>query len=353
MTPVDKPGPLRILPLLFVLGLLGLVVFRTPATVAPIAGQTMGTTYEVLFGDGVSLSTTRRAALAKAIDAVLVELNAQMSTYDPTSELSRFNALQSTEPQALAAPTVAVCRLAAEVSAATGGAFDVTVGPLVKAFGFGPGGERTAPTDAELVALKARVGYRMLTLGADGRVTKGHPAMEVDLSAIAKGHGVDRVAELLVSEGIGSYFVEIGGEVRVAGQRPGGGAWRIGIERPPAPGGAGPVQRVVRQAACAVATSGDYRKYREVAGKRLSHLIDPRTCRPIEHTLAAASVIDASCARADAWATALMVLGPTEGLAVARARGIAALLQIRTPDGFRVVSTPAWDRLELSAEGRP
>ena len=297
-----------------------------------IEGSTMGTTYAVrVVADGRGEDGSD--ALREAVERVLAGVDGRMSTWRPESELSRFNRLQSNEPFPVSADTLAVFRHAQEISALTGGAFDVTVAPLVDAWGFGPAGRPAAfPDAAEIERLRGRVGYRQLRIdGPASTIRKLHPLLAADLSALAKGYAVDQVAELLRGEQFESYLVEVGGEVRTRGRSERGDAWRVGIERPVA--GAPAVQRLFGLSNLALATSGDYRNYYEVEGRRLSHTIDPRTGRPVTHRLASASVIDPLCVRADALATALEVLGPDQGFALAVEQGWAALLIGRRADG--------------------
>ena len=305
----------------------------------------MGTTFAVRVA-AEGLGDARRAALREAVGRVLARIDGRMSTWRPDSELSRFNRLQSTAPFPVSADTLAVFRHALEISALTGGAFDVTVAPLVDAWGFGPAGRPAAfPDDAEIERLRARVGYRKLAVdAASSTIRKSHAAVAADLSALAKGYAVDQVAELLLAAGIESYLVEVGGEVRAGGRSARGDAWRVGIERP-APGPPA-LQRRLALRDRALATSGDYRNYYELDGRRLSHTIDPRSGRPVAHGLASASVIDPLCVRADGLATALEVLGPEEGFALAAANGWAALLIGRRPDGMLYErETPAFTAL--------
>ena len=307
-----------------------------PAADAPslhvFEGATMGTTYAVRVV-AEDPGAARLAGLGAAVEEVLARIDGRMSTWRPDSELSRFNRSRSTEPFPVSADTLAVFRHALEISALTGGAFDVTVAPLVDAWGFGPAGRPAAfPDSGEIERLRARVGYRQLTLdAAASTIRKSHPAVRADLSALAKGYAVDQVAELLHGEQFASYLIEVGGEVRTRGDSARGDAWRVGIERP-APGPPA-LQRQLALRGLALATSGDYRNYFEVDGRRLSHTIDPRTGRPVAHALASASVLDALCVRADALATALEVLGPDDGFALAAEHGWAALLIGRRPDG--------------------
>ncbi|MGH0030199.1 MAG: FAD:protein FMN transferase [Myxococcota bacterium] len=316
----------------------------------PVAlhGEAMGTTWSVkVVADGASQAERReiRGLVVERLD----EVNRRMSTYDPESELSRFNRHRSIEPFPVSPPTLAVFRVAQEVSEQTGGAFDVTVGPLVAAWGFGAGGQPEPPSPVRLEALRARVGHHLLRIDPEGGgLVKRHPELVCDLSAVAKGYAVDRVAEALAARGVADDRIEVGGETRARGERAGGGAWRVAIERPEP--GQRSVFGVVALADAALATSGDYRTYRDRDGVRLSHLIDPRTGRPAAHRLASVSVLHPSAARADALATGLGVLGPDAGPALAERLGLAAYFIVRETDGaLRGVATGAFPPVE----GRP
>ena len=302
----------------------------------------MGTTFTVTVV-GRSLPVDQTEHLRTAIDDQLARLDAMMSTYESGSEISRFNASTSTDWFQVSPETAAVFRRAREVSEVTGGAFDVTVGPLVDAWGFGPAGPQpTPPSDAEIARLLARVGFAQIDVDeAVPAIRKSQAGVRSDLSAVAKGYAVDRVADLLDTGGHDAYLIEIGGEIRTRGQRAEGQPWRVGIEQPT--DGPSSLQRVIELSDAALATSGDYRNYIERDGVRLSHTIDPRTGRPVMHTLASVSVIDTLCVRADALATALEVLGPDQAYALALERGWAALLIIRDEaGGYRERSTPAF-----------
>jgi len=220
-------------------------------------GSTMGTTYTVKVV-APTLSEAERAATGEAIRGALDAVDGSMSTYKPDSELSRFNRYGDGRPFKLSVETIRVFLLAREVSAATGGAFDVTVGPLVNAWGFGPVNRAEPPTEAELEAVRARVGYQKLAIDAQAlTVTKGYPDMYVDLSAIAKGFGVDQVAAALDARGLANYMVEVGGEVRVKGHNAAGVPWQVGIERPDSTTRQANI--VVPMSNRSMATSGDYR----------------------------------------------------------------------------------------------
>ncbi|MCB9535012.1 MAG: FAD:protein FMN transferase [Myxococcales bacterium] len=352
---VDGPSTLRrfVLPGLFVAALFVVLWVRRPETaggerVVRLEGPTMGTRYHVTVV--VPADGPDEAALKAAVDGALAEVNGAMSTYLPDSALSRFNRYTGEGPFDAPAGLIAVAAKAQTISEATGGAFDVTVGPLVRAWGFGPDKPGEAPDAAALVALRQRVGWRLLSIdeGA-GTLSKARPDLEIDLSAIAKGYGVDRAAAALADLGAERYLVEVGGEVVARGTNPDGQPWRLGIEKP-ALDGSGGVQEVVALSDRAMATSGDYRNFREVDGQRVSHTIDPRTARPITHGLASVSVVADDCTTADAWATALNVLGPEAGLAAATDRNLAALFIIRSPEGggFTTHATPAFEALRAA-----
>lgn len=310
--------------------LLAACAASTPSRVM-LSGETMGTTWHaILPGD-----TQNTEALRAGIETVLARVNRLMSTYDPESELSRFNQ-HDVEPFPMSAETLRVMRIAQQVSQESGGAFDITVGPIVNAYGFGPKLTPTPPSDEALAAMRAYLGHDKLVLDEEHlTATKKDPRIYCDLSAVAKGYGTDAVSEYLEQQGVSQYMVEIGGEVRTRGTRPEGGAWSIGIERPDS------LEQRVHLAvpmrsdgkAQALATSGDYRNFFMEDGKRISHTIDGRSGRPIEHMLASASVLHDSCAWADAYATALMALGPDEGMAMAERLGLSVYLLVRKADG--------------------
>jgi len=315
-------------------------------------GPTMGTTYSVTCvldrdpGDKGNLSAT----LAGEIKTCLEQVNSLMSTYRPDSELSRLNAHTAGTPFPVSPPLLHVLGRAIEISRQTHGAFDVTVGPIVNAYGFGPQDKPvTLPTDAELDRLKTRVGYQMIDLDAQaGTVTKGRPDLYIDLSAIVKGYAVDQVAAILDAHSIANYLVEIGGEIRVRGHNMSGHRWQIGVEKPTGQGRT--VHRVLALTDTAMATSGDYRNYYVNNGSRISHTIDPHTARPVTHHLASVTVLCEDCETADALATALMVLGPEEGYNWAERSGIAALFLMRQgTDAYSEQETPGFTALTSSS----
>ena len=292
-----------------------------------VEGQTMGTTYRVLARCPENLDAGR-------IDAVLASVNASMSNWDTDSEISRFNASPVGEWSTLSPPLAEVMRTALTLSAMSGGAFDVSVGALVNVWGFGPASTRQWPDDVELEVARLRTGFRHLELS--GNRLRKTLDVSIDLSALAKGYGVDAVAAVVDAQGCADYLVEIGGEVRVRGKNRKGRPWLLGIEMPD---GSGSAHRLVALKEGAVATSGDYRNFFEHEGTRYTHTIDPRVGMPVTHTLASASVVHGSAMWADGYATLIAVLGPEAGLAFADSNDLAAYLLVRTGDGFESRST--------------
>jgi len=318
-----------------VLGLFALLWLRQPShgpaageREARFSGRVMGTTWMVKV---IASSGQDTSGVQKAASEALAAVDATMSTYRPDSELMRLNQHPVGEAMAIGPGLRTVLGAAAEVSRRSGGAFDVTVGPLVDAWGCGPKGPGEAPTAVELERLRRGIGWQKLVLSEAGATRKA-AGLRADLSAIAKGFGVDEAARAVEALGFERYMVEVGGEVRVKGLNLNGRPWQLGVERPDT--ATREAIAVVGLSSGAMATSGDYRNYREVDGKRISHSIDPRTGRPIEHDLASVSVLADDCMMADAWATALAVLGPDEGLKIAEREGIAAYMLVRSGDGF-------------------
>ncbi len=327
--------------------------------IVQLRGQTMGTLYMVKIFDPPELDKD----LPLLIDAELRRVNDQMSTYLKSSELGRFNATDSTDWFPVSKETAEVVAYAQAVAEKTGGAFDVTVGPLVNAWSFGPTPrDRTVPDSETLAELSKSVGYKKLSVRTDPpALRKEVPGLQVDLSAIAKGHGVDRVVELLDSLGIENVFVEIGGEVRTSGQK-GDQWWQVGIELPTVDDSK---QELIAHGMStrdgrdeSMATSGDYRNYFEADGKRYSHTIDPRRQAPIEHGVASVSVIAPTCMAADAWATAINVVGVEEGLQLAASEKMSVLVSERKGDelvlhGTGVLAKYAQAGAEVAAAEAP
>lgn len=297
----------------------------------------MGTYYRIT-ATGVPAGVVRRTMEEQA-SAAMAKVDRQMSTYRKDSDLSRFNESPPGIWVAMPEDLVGVVEEASMVSHMTGGAFDVTVGALVDLWGFGPGRTRRFPDDATVAQVRATVGYGRLAFRREPpALRKESGALHVDLSGIAKGFAVDEVCRALDRLGVRGYLVDIGGDLRVHGDSPSGAAWRIGVEQPHP--GAPEVRRVLSLTDVAVATSGNYRNYFDNAGRRYSHIIDPRTGKPVDHGLVSATVVAQTASRADALATAFMVLGPDEGMKLARREAMGVLLIARDGDGFREQYTP-------------
>ena len=356
MVPASGFPPLRrlVLPGFFVAALFAVFFFRQPGN-APasaewvLSGQTMGTTYTVKVVSGSHLESEQEQ-LAAIVQRVVDGVDQTMSTYIPDSEIERFNR-HGTDPCEASADMVVVIAEAQRVARLTSGAFDITVGALVNLWGFGPSGSAPPPDPATLQGLVAVTGFEQIEVNPEtGILRKARADCRIDLSAIAKGFAVDRVAEALGERGFGRYMVEVGGEVRARGRKANGEVWRIGIERPDSAGRA--VHLALPLADLSLATSGDYRNFFIRDGIRISHTIDPRTGFPISHNLASVSVIHASCMTADALATALEVLGPEEGVALAERQDIPALFLIREDEGtYREIRTRVWTALTENTPG--
>jgi thiamine biosynthesis lipoprotein len=317
--------------LLVIVCLLG--ACRAPEPVElELNGGAIGTTWtvKVVTDQPGVLTTARIERLLEDRFDLIVRL---MSNYQEDSELSRFNTLRQTEAFPVSPETAEVIGHALDIGAISGGAFDVTVGPLVEAWGFGPVAEPVeAPSDDVIASLLEATGHGHLRFDAAApSLAKDIGELEIDLSAVAKGYAVDLVAEALVAAGFDRFMVEVGGEIRVGGTTPHNEPWRIAVERSQEMGRA--FDTVVALTDGSLATSDDSRNYREINGHRVSHIIDPRTGRPIAHGAASVSVIDRLCVRADGLSTALLVLGPENGFALAESQGIPALFLIRDGGG--------------------
>ncbi|MEH6626077.1 MAG: FAD:protein FMN transferase [Motiliproteus sp.] len=294
-----------------------------------LTGATMGTSYTVKV---VAPQSTDLVSLKSAIQSELDRIESRMSTYKQDSELSIFNHTESEQWFSVSVETARVVGLGLEISAQTQGAFDMTVGPLVNLWGFGPGNSISkSPSQQQIDELLPRIGYQAIAARNDPPELRKTNNAYLDLSAIAKGYAVDVVADLL-SQDYGSYLVEIGGELKAHGLKPDGTHWRIAVESPSS--GQRNIQKIINVENTAIATSGDYRNYFEQDGVRFSHTIDPATGKPITHRLASVTILDPSCARADALATAMMVLGKEKGLALAKQLKIPAFFISKSEQGF-------------------
>ena len=324
------------------LGLLSLGCSQ--AALESFSGDTMGTRYHVTVAPvGLELQTL--------IDARLAEINRLMSTYDPQSELSRFNAAESTDWFAVSAETAKVVAFALELAEDSGGAYDPTVGPVVNLWGFGPGKRRQSPpTDEQIAAARQSVGWQLIEVRLDPPALKKQQAdVFVDLSSIAKGYAVDQITSLLEERYVNASMAEIGGEVVCRGVKPDGTPWRIGVEQPDITTGQ-LLQAVLKLHNEALATSGDYNNFFEHQGVRYSHTIDPGSGRPVSHETTLVTVRATDCMTADALATTLLVLGSQAGYDWAQQRDIAAMFVSRVEAGYEERTTTAWDQKTTARE---
>ena len=311
-----------------------------------LTGLTMGTGYSIAAID--HSRAVDKAELQAAVDKALVQVNTQMSNWDAGSEISRFNAAATGTTLPVSAELAHVMQAAAEVHDASEGRFDVTVGPLIDLWGFGAGHTRQdMPTDADIARAMDCCGQARSVEIRNGALTKTTDGAEVYLSSIGKGFGVDHVARAIESFGITDYMVEIGGDLYTAGRNPDGQPWQIGIESP------SPVDRnvlkVVGLSDMGMAPSGDYRNFFDHDGQRYSHIIDATTGRPVTHDTASVTVLTENAMLADAWATALLVLGRERGLEIANDRDMAVLFVDRAADaankGFEVTASNRFQAL--------
>lgn len=319
-------------------------LFDSPPEVIQLGGKTMGTTYNITVVDAPADVT--RDKLNMAVEAMLADVNGKMSNWDKTSEVSRFNALQSTAPVEISADFAYVMRAANDIHHLSGGKFDVTLAPLIDLWGFGakkPGDP--VPSDQEIDAALQNVGQaKLLTLNeSTPSLQKNQVGVSVNLSAIAKGFGADQLAGVLRSHGVENYLVEIGGDLVTAGLNAQGEAWSIAIEKPQV--GTQSIELIIPVSDLGMATSGDYRNFFEQDGIRYSHLIDPTTGRPITHRATSVTVLAQNAMLADALATALLVVGEKQGLEIAQANDIAAFFIWRGADGFESATTNAFETL--------
>lgn len=304
------------------------------------SGPTMGTYYSVKIARPPA--GTDAAALQSAVVGALDQVIAEISTYDPESELSRLNRNPSTDWIPVSPNLYAALAEGQRIAALSGGAFDITVGPLVNLWGFGPQAKRDAPpTQQEIDAAKARVGWQKLELrDAPPAVRKARGDLYIDLSALGEGCGVERVAALLESRGITDYMVAVAGTIGAKGRNATGKPWAIAIEEPSETERS--VHRVIPLTDQVVSTSGDYRNFFEKNGKHYSHEIDPMTGAPVDRKLGSVTVIGDKAMTADGLATALMVLGETRGPALAESQGLAAYFIVRDGETLKGIGSRAF-----------
>ncbi len=295
-------------------------------------GKTMGTSYHITLVASKK-DLTKQKVIQSEIDALLIDINNKMSTYQSDSEISLFNANPSLNWIPISKDFYHVVDSALSISKLSKGYFDITISPLVDLWGFGPKIKVKTPKKQNIELIMSRIGYQKLKADeSQYALKKKDPLLKIDLSSIAKGYAVDKVSEYLSSRSIDNHLVEIGGEVQAKGKNPSGKKWRIAIENPETENRT--LNSTIELNNTGVATSGDYRNYYVENNERLSHIIDPKTGHPINHKLASVTVINDSTMLADAWATTLMVLGEEKGKELVLEQDLSVQMIIRNDNGF-------------------
>ena len=307
-----------------------------------ITGKTMGTTYSVSVWGKTELT---QQELQSRIDLRLQDINNTASTWIKTSEITKFNTEENTLTHKVNPFLIHTILQSQEIHTKSKGAFDMTIGKLISLWGFDAEGRVTkAPSTKTLRHTLTSIGADKIIVNANTlTISKTNEDLKINLSAIAKGGGVDAIAYLLQELGFTNFLVEIGGEVFASGTKIDGASWRVGIETPNAT--SGQITKIIPLTNQGLATSGDYRNYFEEQGRRYSHIINPQTGKPIKHKLASASVLHDSTAMADGWATAMMVLGEEQGMKIAKQENIAVFMLVRDGDTFKTLTSPAWEIL--------
>jgi thiamine biosynthesis lipoprotein len=325
--------------ILFLIVLFGCAKHQKEGKEFSFAGTTMGTTYSVKI---IDLKDEIHSTFKIKIDSVLANVNNEMSTYIETSKLSKFNSFKDTTWFETTKELSAVLNKAIDIAKLTNKSFDITVGPLVNLWGFGPvKTHNKIPTNEDILNLLQDVGIDYLLVDVqNSKIRKLKPNLYCDLSAIAKGYGVDKLAEFFLSSDINNFMIEVGGEIRTSGKNKQEESWRIGISNV----NNSDLQKIVGLSNYSMATSGDYLNYFEKNGTRYSHTIDSRTGKPITHKLASVTVIHKNCSYADAFATAINVMGPEEGYNFALNKKLPIFMIIRKENSFIEKSTPQFNK---------
>jgi len=325
--------------LLLVTTLLSLASCGRPRALQTLTGLAQGTTYTLQWWSESRVDTR---ALTAAVTGELERIDALLSNYRADSALERFNANRSTEPQELPAELVTLLELATDIHSRSAGCFDPSVRPLVRLWGF-DGDEPHVPGHDEIAATLARVGLEKLEIVDKEHVRKARGDLEIDMASIGQGYTVGRISEVVEAFGLRNYLFEIGGELAGRGTRPDGKSWRVGIENPdkveaPLRALSLPADRLT-----AVITSGSYRHNFTDNDRVYGHILDPRTGRSVDHDLVSVTVTGSVAARTAAWGTALLCLGPTSAFETAEREQVAALFILKTPAGFHVRQSGAFD----------
>jgi len=309
--------------------------------VEELSGPTMGSTFTIKY---VYNATTPAAdAVGVEVQSILDQVDRQMSTYRLDSDIARFNQSPVNTCMKMPQPVLDLTQYGYELSQLSAGAFDLTLGPLLNLWGFGPQARgKHVPSTEQIAAAKAKVGYQHVRV-VDGQLCKDAD-VQIEFNSIAAGYTVDRISERFAELNIDSYMIEVTGELIAKGRKPDGTPWRIAMEQPLGDGQR-VIQRVLEIDGYGVNTSGDYRNYFEENGIRFSHTIDPQAGAPISHRLASVTVVDRSTLHADGLGTLLLVLGPERGLAFAEEHKIAAFFVMRDGEGFATQVSSEFSRM--------
>jgi len=302
-------------------------------------GQVMGTSWSVNVNSALGYDEELNQAIQNELDLV----DGLMSNWKAESDISRFNDSALNSCTKVSTSTLAVVLFAQRISSLSDGAFDISLGPLIDLWGFGNGevGGEMHPSEGDIEAALAVTGINHLYL-TDTELCKRNTPIHINVSGLAKGYGVDRVASLLSEQGFDNYLVEVGGELRGQGVSGRGVVWTVGVEQPTDGLGVGQVLAAVELKDGALATSGDYRNFYTLDDQRYSHIIDPTTGYPVTHNLASVTVRANTSIEADAWATALLVVGPEAGMIIAEQKNLAVFMVLRNQQGFDVLASQSW-----------
>jgi len=308
-----------------------------------ISGDAQGTTYHISFWSPQAVDT---ASIKQLVETEFTRLDMQLSNYRKDSVIEQLNATVSSEPLALSEEIIGLIEQARVVSIASEGCYDLTIKPLFDLWGFN-GDKLTPPDAASLQAALKQVGFAQIKIVDATHIQKLNPQLRIDLSSIAQGYSVSRMVALLEQQGIENYLVEIGGELQTRGKKPEGTAWRVALEKPLS--SERTMQKIVtinRSEPLAVMTSGTYRHYFDLNGKRYSHILDAKTGSPVDHNIVSVTVLHDNPTQADAWSTALLCLGKTRGIEAANKAGIAALFIEQDGEAFNELRTVPFDALK-------
>ena len=308
-----------------------------------ISGDAQGTTYHISFWSSQAVDT---ASIKQLVETEFTRLDMQLSNYRKDSVIEQLNATVSSEPLALSEEIIGLIEQARVVSVASEGCYDLTIKPLFDLWGFN-GDKLTPPDAASLQAALKQVGFAQIKSVDATHIQKLNPQLRIDLSSIAQGYSVSRMVALLEQQGIENYLVEIGGELQTRGKKPEGTAWRVALEKPLS--SERTMQKIVtinRSEPLAVMTSGTYRHYFDLNGKRYSHILDAKTGSPVDHNIVSVTVLHDNPTQADAWSTALLCLGKTRGIEAANKAGIAALFIEQDGEAFNELRTVPFDALK-------